>query len=224
MTEWQINLNKNLAKFLMKRVKKIIKNMTKNSKKASEEKDQKVDNATQNQSEESAKTQETQSTEKETEVSEEKVEEKKEPTLEEKLSELNNSHLRLMADFDNYRKRTMREKAELIKNAGARLITDILPVMDNFERALTTMEKAEDVNAVKEGVELIYHQMQTLLTQNSVKVIETENQAFDTEYHEAITTIPAPTPELKDKIVDCTTKGYMMNEKVIRHAKVVVGQ
>lgn len=146
-----------------------------------------------------------------------------EDSLEKKYSELNESHLRLMADFDNYRKRTIKEKAELIKNAGERIITEFLPIIDNFERALKTMETAEDVAAVREGVELIYNQIMTMMKKNGVEVIETHELPLDTEVHEAITTIPAPTPELKDKIIDCTTKGYKMNDKVIRHAKVVVG-
>ena len=142
---------------------------------------------------------------------------------EKKYKDLNDSHLRLMADFDNYRKRTIKEKADLIKNAGERIITDFLPIVDNFERALESMKTAEDVDAVRQGVELIYNQVMSMLKSNGVAVIETENAPFDTEFHEAITTIPVPTPELKDKIVDCTTKGYTMNEKVIRHSKVVVG-
>lgn len=141
----------------------------------------------------------------------------------EKYEELNNSHLRLMAEFDNYRKRTVREKADLIKNASERIITDFLPIIDNFERALTSMETAEDVAAVRQGVELIYNQVMSMMKNNGVTPIETDGLPFDTEYHEAITTIPAPTPDMKDKIIDCTTRGYMMNEKVIRHAKVVVG-
>ena len=142
---------------------------------------------------------------------------------EKKYNDINDSYLRLMADFDNYRKRTIKEKADLIKNAGERIICDFLPIIDNFERALTSMKTAEDVDAVRQGVELIYNQVMSMMKANGVAVIETENAPFDTEFHEAITTIPAPTPELKDKIVDCTTKGYTMNEKVIRHAKVVVG-
>ena len=154
-------------------------------------------------------------------TSEEKTKEVNEWEI--KYKELNDSHLRLMADFDNYRKRTIKEKADLIKNAGERIITDFLPIVDNFERALDSMKTAEDVDAVRQGVELIYNQVMSMLKNNGVAVIETAEQPFDTEFHEAITTIPAPTPELKDKIVDCTTKGYTMNEKVIRHAKVVVG-
>ena len=154
----------------------------------------------------------------------EETEKAEEPNKwEKKYKDLNDSHLRLMADFDNYRKRTIKEKADLIKNAGERIICDFLPIVDNFERALESMKTAEDVEAVRQGVELIYNQVMAMMKANGVAVIETENAPFDTEYHEAITTIPAPTPELKDKIVDCTTKGYTMNEKVIRHAKVVVG-
>ena len=119
-----------------------------------------------------------------------------------KYNDLNNSYLRLMADFDNYRKRTIKEKADLIKNAGERIICDFLPIIDNFERALTSMKTAEDVDAVRQGVELIYNQVMAMMKANGVAVIETENAPFDTEFHEAITTIPAPTPELKDKIVD----------------------
>ena len=154
----------------------------------------------------------------------EETEKAEEPNeWEKKYKDLNDSHLRLMADFDNYRKRTIKEKADLIKNASERIICDFLPIVDNFERALESMKTAEDVEAVRQGVELIYNQVMAMMKANGVAVIETENAPFDTEYHEAITTIPAPTPELKDKIVDCTTKGYTMNEKVIRHAKVVVG-
>lgn len=140
-----------------------------------------------------------------------------------KLDALNDSHIRLMAEFDNYRKRTMREKAEWIKNANERIIVDILPIIDNFERALASMQTAEDVGAVRQGVELIYSQLMNMLKDKGVAPIETEGKPFDTEYHEAITTIPAPTPDMKDKIVDCTTRGYMLNDKVIRHSKVVVG-
>lgn len=157
-------------------------------------------------------------------AAEEEVKKEEEATdWEVKFKELSNSHLRLMAEFDNYRKRTSKEKADIIKNASERIIINFLPIIDNFERALQSMEKAEDVAAVREGVELIYNQVINMLKGNGVNAIETEGKPFDTEYHEAITTIPSPTPEMKDKIIDCTTKGYMMNEKVIRHSKVVVG-
>ena len=183
------------------------------------EKETKVEE-TQNETQEvKQEAQETQTEAQETETQEaEEINE-----WEKKYNNINDSYLRLMADFDNYRKRTIKEKADLIKNAGERIIIDFLPIVDNFERALNSMKTAEDVEAVRQGVELIYNQIMSMMKANGVAVIETENAPFDTEYHEAITTIPAPTPELKDKIVDCTTKGYTMNEKVIRHAKVVVG-
>ena len=170
--------------------------------------------------------QETQKVQNETQTPQEEVENQVTEEVnewEKKYNDINDSYLRLMADFDNYRKRTIKEKADLIKNAGERIITDFLPIVDNFERALDSMKTAEDVDAVRQGVELIYNQVMSMMKANGVAVIETKDAPFDTEYHEAITTIPAPTPELKDKIVDCTTKGYTMNEKVIRHAKVVVG-
>ena len=170
--------------------------------------------------------QETQEVQNETQTPQEEVENQVTEEVnewEKKYNDINDSYLRLMADFDNYRKRTIKEKADLIKNAGERIITDFLPIVDNFERALDSMKTAEDVEAVRQGVELIYNQVMSMMKANGVAVIETKDAPFDTEYHEAITTIPAPTPELKDKIVDCTTKGYTMNEKVIRHAKVVVG-
>ena len=170
--------------------------------------------------------QETQEVKNETQTPQEEVENQVTEEVnewEKKYNDINDSYLRLMADFDNYRKRTIKEKADLIKNAGERIITDFLPIVDNFERALESMKTAEDVDAVRQGVELIYNQVMSMMKANGVAVIETKEAPFDTEYHEAITTIPAPTPELKDKIVDCTTKGYTMNEKVIRHAKVVVG-
>lgn len=170
--------------------------------------------------------QETQEVQNETQTPQEEVENQVTEEVnewEKKYNDINDSYLRLMADFDNYRKRTIKEKADLIKNAGERIITDFLPIVDNFERALESMKTAEDVDAVRQGVKLIYNQVMSMMKANGVAVIETKDAPFNTEYHEAITTIPAPTPELKDKIVDCTTKGYTMNEKVIRHAKVVVG-
>jgi molecular chaperone GrpE len=144
--------------------------------------------------------------------------------LEEKLSQLNDSHLRLMAEFDNYRKRTIKEKADLIKSAGENILSNILPLVDDFERGIQASETATDINAVREGMILIYDKFISFLCQNGVKKIETDNQAFDTEFHEAITTIPAPTEEQKGKIVDCIQKGYTLNDKVIRFAKVVVGE
>ena len=142
----------------------------------------------------------------------------------EKIASLQDKYLRQVAEFDNYRKRTMKEKAELILNGGEKSISSILPIVDDFERALKNMETATDVAAVKEGVELIYNKFMTVLGHNGVKVIETKEQPLDTDYHEAIAVIPAPDEALKGKILDCVQTGYMLNDKVIRHAKVVVGE
>ena len=140
------------------------------------------------------------------------------------IEEQKDKYLRLSTEFDNYRKRTMKEKAELILNGGEKSISSILPVIDDFERAIKTMETAKDVKAVKEGVELIYNKFMAVMAQNGVKVIETKDQPLDTDYHEAIAVIPAPSEEQKGKILDCVQTGYTLNDKVIRHAKVVVGE
>lgn len=142
----------------------------------------------------------------------------------ETIAEQKDKYLRLSAEFDNYRKRTMKEKAELILNGGEKSISSILPIVDDLERALKNMEKATDVQAVKEGVELIYNKFMTVLGQNGVKVIETQDQPLNTDYHEAIAVIPAPEEGRKGKILDCVQTGYTLNDKVIRHAKVVVGE
>ena len=142
----------------------------------------------------------------------------------ETIDEQKDKYLRLSAEFDNYRKRTMKEKAELILNGGEKSLSSILPIVDDFERAIKTMETATDVSAVKEGVELIYNKFMAVLGQNGVKVIETKDQPLDTDYHEAIAVIPAPSEEQKGKILDCVQTGYTLNDKVLRHAKVVVGE
>ena len=142
----------------------------------------------------------------------------------EELANMKDKYLRLSAEFDNYRKRTMKEKAELILNGGEKSISSILPIVDDFERALKNMETAEDVAAVREGVELIYNKFMTVLGQNGVKVIETKEQPLNTDFHEAIAVIPAPAEQLKGKILGCVQPEYTLNGKVIRHAKVVVGE
>ena len=144
--------------------------------------------------------------------------------MSQKCAELNDKNLRLMAEFDNYRKRTLKERSELYKTAGEGLLVNMLPLVDDFERALKAIESADDVTAVKEGVQLIYTKFTAFLLQNGVKSIPTENELFNTDVHEAITTFPAPTEELKGKIIECVSKGYTMNEKVIRFSKVVVGE
>lgn len=144
--------------------------------------------------------------------------------LRKKYDELNDAHLRLRAEFDNYRKRTMREKADLVKMGGEGALKNLLPVIDDFERALQNIRTAEDVDAVKEGVDLIYGKFMNYLSQQGVKPIEAVGKAFNTEEFEAIATIPAPDPEMKGKILDCVQTGYTLFDKVMRHAKVVVGE
>ena len=150
--------------------------------------------------------------------------EKELETAQETIEEQKDKYMRLSAEFDNYRKRTMKEKAELILNGGEKSLSSILPVVDDFERAIKTMETATDVQAVKEGVELIYNKFMATLAQNGVKVIETKDQPLNTDYHEAIAVIPAPSEAQKGKILDCVQTGYTLNDKVLRHAKVVVGE
>lgn len=155
---------------------------------------------------------------------------KAEPTIEEQLEaakkeieDLNDKLLRKIAEFDNYRKRTMKEKAELILNGGERTVIAILPVIDDLERALKNMKQADDIAAVVEGVELVYKKFIDTLKKQGVEPIQTEGADFDVDLHEAIAQLPAPTDELKGKVMDCTLTGYKMNEKVIRHSQVVVG-
>lgn len=142
----------------------------------------------------------------------------------EKIAMLEDRYLRQIAEFDNYRKRTMKEKAELIKNGGERTIEAILPVLDDFERALNNMAKDENAAEAMKGVELIYNKFIGILKQNGLQKIETEGADFDTDYHEAIAMVPAFEESQKGKVLDCIQSGYMLNEKVIRHAKVAVGE
>jgi len=144
--------------------------------------------------------------------------------LQTKYNQLNDNYLRNLAEFDNFRKRSLREKADLIKNGGESVLINVLSVVDDMERGLAATKDAQDIEAVKQGMELIYTKFQSFLKQNGITAIETENQTFDTDLHEAITTFPAPSEELKDKVVDCVQKGYYLNDKVIRFAKVVVGK
>ena len=141
-----------------------------------------------------------------------------------KNAELQDKYLRQAAEFDNYRKRTIKEKADLIKSAAEKLMVAELPVVDDMDRALENMEKGMDADACIEGFKLIVHKFKNILTQNGLEKIETDGQEFDTDYHEAIALIPAPSEELKGKILDCVQPGYKLGDKVIRHAKVAVGQ
>lgn len=141
-----------------------------------------------------------------------------------KIAMLEDKYLRQVAEFDNYRKRTMKEKAELIKNGGERAIESILPVLDDFERALNNMSKDESSAEIMTGVELIYNKFVGILKQNGLQKIETDGAVFDTDFHEAIAMVPTPDENLKGKVLDCIQAGYTLNDKVIRHAKVAVGE
>ncbi len=140
------------------------------------------------------------------------------------LAEMQDRYLRLTAEFDNYRKRTLKEKMELTKTGGEQVILNLLPMIDNLERAMTSIRETKDSDALKEGLELIYGKFQQFLAQNGVKEVESINADFDTDLHEAITKIPAPEPELKGKVVDVIERGYFLHDKVVRFAKVVIGE
>ena len=148
---------------------------------------------------------------------------KKIEELEAQLEHEKKEYLFLMADFDNYRKRTLNEKAELIKNGAERAMRDLLPVIDDLERAMDAINKGGDLDSLKEGVDLIYNKFVKYLESQHVLAIDSTGKDFDTDIHEAVTTFPAPDPSMKGKVIDTTIKGYMINDKVLRHAKVVVG-
>jgi molecular chaperone GrpE len=143
--------------------------------------------------------------------------------LEEQLAELNDKYLRLFSDFDNYRKRTAKERIELAKTAGEDFFKAVLPVLDDFERGLKAMNEAADVNALKEGVDLIYNKLNNTLTSRGLEPMASIGNNFDADIHEAITNIPAPNEDMKGKVIDELEKGYALNGKVIRYAKVIVG-
>lgn len=151
--------------------------------------------------------------------------EKKDPVqeLQEQYNQLNDKYLRLYSEFENFRRRTAKERLDLMKSAGEDVFKLLLPIIDDFERARTNMETAEDVPSVKEGVELIYHKLVKELEHKGLKPMEAKGEVFDSEIHEAITQIPAPSEDMKGKVVDEIEKGYFLNDKVIRFAKVVVG-
>lgn len=144
--------------------------------------------------------------------------------LQKKLAEINDRYVRLSAEFDNYRKRTLKEKTELIKSGGEDVIVNLLHVVDDFERAMLAMEKSEEIEPIRDGVKLIYSKFMEYLKSRGVKEIESIKLDFNTDVHEAITKIPAPEESMKGKIVDVVQKGYYMHDKVIRFAKVVVGE
>ena len=143
--------------------------------------------------------------------------------LEAALEHEKKEYLFLMADFENFRKRTLKEKADLIKNGAESAMRDLLPVVDDLERALDALNKGGDLESLKEGVDLIYNKFVKYLESQHVTVIDSTGKDFDTDIHDAVTTFPAPDPSMKGKVIDTTIKGYMINDKVLRHAKVVVG-
>ncbi len=167
----------------------------------------------------------------ENQVQEETDQQPAEETMESKLAaaealvaELQDRYLRQAAEFDNYRKRTVKEKAELIKNGSADVMESILPVIDDLERALANTGKSQDFDALKEGLSLIYSKLMRTLEQQGLQKISPKDEPFDTDFHEAIATLPAASEEQKGKVVDCAIDGYRLNDKVLRHAKVAVAQ
>ena len=157
------------------------------------------------------------------EVSETEQLQAKVAELEARVAELEDLKLRQMAEFDNFRRRTNKEKLELMSTAGERIFCDMLPLVDDFERAKVAMAKSDDINAVREGIDLIYNKFINFLAANNVKAIDTTDADFNTDLHEAITTFAAGDDQ-KGKVIDCTQTGYTLGEKVIRFAKVVVGE
>lgn len=143
---------------------------------------------------------------------------------EEKYMEMNDRYMRLYAEFDNFRRRTQKEKVELMGTASSSVLKDLIPVLDDFERAITYNETAQEIDSVKEGFGLIYSKYKLILESKGLKMMNAKGQPFDSELHEAIANIPAPSDDLKGKIIDDVEKGYLLNEKVVRFAKVVVGQ
>lgn len=152
-----------------------------------------------------------------------------EPTIEEQLEaakkeveQYKDKYLRAVAEFDNYRKRTLKEKAELLLNGSEKTVCAFLPILDDFERAIA--DKTEDVNAIKEGMQIIFNKFNKTLESLGVKKIETEGKDFDVDFHEAVAMVPGMGDDKKGKVIDCVQTGYQLNDKVIRHAKVAVGQ
>jgi len=197
--------------------------MTKKPEKAEKQQTKKIEVEESMKQEEAQEKPEQQPASEETEA-EEKEELKKEPTAEEKLAELQDRYLRLSAEYDNFRKRTLKEKIDLQKSANENLLEAMLPVADDFDRAMQSVDEAKDIEAVKEGMNLISGKFAAFLNQQGVKEIEAVNKKFDTDLHEAITKIPAPSKKLKGKVVDVVQKGYFLNDKVLRFSKVVIGE
>ncbi len=199
-----------------KDINKHTENMNNEKEKNDKNKSERKNSSDKNKKEPKAKTKKSSKTKNK---AEEKIKE-----LEEKINELNDKYLRLVAEYDNYRKRTLKEKTELIKTAGEDTLVNFLPVMDNIDRAKKSVDEAKDIEAVKEGINLIYKHLHNFLKERGIKEIEAVGEVFDTDLHEALTKVPAAEDDMKGKVVDVIEKGYKMNDKVLRYAKVVVGE
>ena len=170
---------------------------------------------------------ETENTDTEDATAAEAAEEEEKDPLEkaqDEIAELKDKYLRSVAEFDNYRKRTLKERAELILNGGEKVLSAILPVVDDMERAIENGAKTDDPQVIREGMELIFHKLLKVLEAQGVSTIETDDADFDTDVHEAVAMVPGMGDDKKGKVIDCLQKGYKLNDKVIRHAKVAVGQ
>ena len=187
-----------------------------------EEKKEEQDNASQNGQEQSSENQEQNSDE--LDKKEEVDSDSEDEDTEAKFNELNDKYLRLYSEFENFRRRTAKVKLEMMQSAGAEVITQFLTVLDDFERAVELNKESDDTNAIKEGVDLIYHKFRESLIAQGLKEIEAKNKPFDMDFHEGITKMKAPKKKQKGKVLDVIEKGYYLNEKVIRYAKVVVGE
>lgn len=147
-----------------------------------------------------------------------------EPSAEEKIKDLNDKYLRLYSEFDNFRRRTAKERLELLKNASEDIMHELIPILDDFERAAKAMSESDDIKSIREGLDLVHHKFKSTLENKGLKRFEAVGKSFDPDFHEAVTKIPAPKKKLKGKVVDVIEEGYMINDKVLRYAKVVVGE
>lgn len=180
----------------------------------------KMENKEHKEVEEQAKETQTQNA---TETEKELTDAEKLEAANEEIAQLKDKYLRQVAEFDNYRKRTLKEKTELILNGGGKVLSALLPILDDFDRAIENIQKSDDVNALKEGVELIAGKLNKTLASQGLQKMDTIGKPFDTDYHEAIALVPAQDEDKKNLVMDCVQPGYMLNDKVLRHAKVVVG-
>lgn len=180
----------------------------------------KMENKEHKEVEEQAKETQTQNA---TETKKELTDAEKLEAANEEIAQLKDKYLRQVAEFDNYRKRTLKEKTELILNGGEKVLSALLPILDDFDRAIENIQKSDDVNALKEGVELIAGKLNKTLASQGLQKMDAIGKPFDTDYHEAIALVPAQDEDKKNLVMDCVQPGYMLNDKVLRHAKVVVG-